>query len=216
MTTRPDGTPPAWRDHLLGIGLFLFIPCVLYLFVAQPEPIALSLAVGVTLMVGHRRLARPYMRSVAPRICLWTHRRLDTESAADFTVATGAGPQAARCLARHRDDIGRFLTFLRLFRPLLAAGIFGPLLLLLGTTATVALGFRPLLPLELVTAIFQLSVGLTVNLAAYGYLAIRRIDPELSVGFPAHNFFLLGIRALLWIFRVVGILWIVRGVRFFL
>jgi hypothetical protein len=31
------------------------------------------------------------------------------------------------------------------------------------------------------------------------------------VPFPAHNLFLLGVRNLLWIFRLVGAWWIVRG-----
>ncbi|MEO1084434.1 MAG: hypothetical protein AAFY88_09335 [Acidobacteriota bacterium] len=218
MESPRSGGPPPWRDHLEGVGLFLFIPVVLYLFVAKPEPIGASLIAGVVLMVGHRRVARPYMRRVAPRICLWTHRRLgaDEPEVSDFTLQTGAGPQDVRCLARHRDDIGRFFTFLRRFRPILALGIFAPLLFLLGTTAIVAFGARPLLPLDTATAIFQLSVGLTVNVAAYCYRLIRRIDPELRVGFPAHNFYLLGIRTLLWIFRIVGVVWIVRGVRYFL
>jgi hypothetical protein len=37
----------------------------------------------------------------------------------------------------------------------------------------------------------------------------------LPVPFPAHNFFLLGLRSLLWIFRLVGAWWIVRGLGFF-
>ncbi|MEM8996796.1 MAG: hypothetical protein AAGF23_18570 [Acidobacteriota bacterium] len=217
MERTRGSAPPPWRDHLEGVGLFLFIPIVLFLFVAKPEPLAASLIAGVVLMVGHRRVARPYMRRVAPRLCLWTHRRLDAVSETSaLTLHTGAGPQDVRCLARHRDDIGRFFTFLRVFRPVLALGIFAPLLFLLGTTAIVAFGARPLLPLETATAIFQLSVGLTVNLAAYGYLSILPIDAELRVGFPAHNFFLLGIRVLLWIFRIVGAVWIVRGARYFI
>ena len=41
-------------------------------------------------------------------------------------------------------------------------------------------------------------------------LAARERTP-LLVPFPAHNFFLLGVRNLLWIFRLVGIWWIWQG-----
>ena len=47
-----------------GIACFLFIPLVLYLYVVHPEPVALSTAAGVVLMLGHRLLARPYMQRV--------------------------------------------------------------------------------------------------------------------------------------------------------
>ncbi len=83
------------------------------------------------------------------------------------------------------------------------------------------------------TALFQLLVGLTVSAAAWGYLLQRRAGrggadsdgaaagaggagAPLPVPFPAHNFFLLGVRVLLWIFRLVGAWWIWRGASFFL
>lgn len=211
MSTRSD-QPPPWRDHAEGIALFLFIPLVLYLFVSRPEPLALSLAAGLVVMFAHRRIARPYMQKVAPRLCLWTHRRLDGETGvASIELHTGAGPQPARCLERHAEDVGRFFTCLRLLRPVLALGIFVPLALLLGMMALAATGFRPLMALDTATAIFQLSVGVTVNVASLGYLAVRRLDERIRVPVPAHNFFLLGIRPLLWIFRIVGLVWIVRG-----
>jgi hypothetical protein len=87
--------------------------------------------------------------------------------------------------------------------------------------------------LPAVTALFQLLVGLTVSAAAWGSLLLRREDgggaggdgagagsdgaaAPLPVPFPAHNFFLLGVRLLLWIFRLVGAWWIWRGAIFFL
>ena len=98
----------------------------------------------------------------------------------------------------------------------LAAGIFVPLLALLATLAAAAAGRS--VPLAGVTAFFQLAIGVTVNVAALAY----RFTPEpppgaaLAVPFPVHNFFLLGVRALLWIFRLVGLWWIWVGARYFL
>jgi len=36
------------------------------------------------------------------------------------------------------------------------------------------------------------------------------------VPFPVHNFFLLGIRNLLWVFRLIGLWWLWRGLAFVL
>jgi hypothetical protein len=66
------------------------------------------------------------------------------------------------------------------------------------------------------TALFQLVVGLTVNVAALGYLFLRPRATPVPVPFPVHNFFLLGVRTLLWIFRLVGIWWIWKGLSWFL
>jgi len=70
-------------------------------------------------------------------------------------------------------------------------------------------------PVELATAWFKLVVGLTVNLAALGYFFSRE-DSRLDVPFPVHNFFLLGVRILLWIFRLVGLWWIWQGLAYVL
>ena len=50
-----------------------------------------------------------------------------------------------------------------------------------------------------------------MNVAALGYLLVREHAP-IEVPFPAHNFFLLGVRNLLWIFRLVGLWWIWQGI----
>ena len=88
-----------------------------------------------------------------------------------------------------------------------------PLLLLLATLAAAASGLEA--PVEEVTAFFKLAIGITVNLAAFGYPFVRDRSPA-AVPFPAHNFFLLGVRNLLWVFRLVGIWWIWQGLRYFL
>lgn len=212
-STEPISSP--WKLSLLGILLFLFIPVVLFLFVRHPEPIWLSLVAGVVLMVGHRRLARPYMLRVLPVRCVWCNRipPAGGDGAETLELRTGGGELRARCCPGHREPAARYFTFLHRWRMVLRAGIFLPLLLLLGTLAAVAFGQDA--PLPAVTALFQGVVGVTVNLAAFGYRAVRPRLP-VEVPFPAHNFFLLGLRNLLWVFRIVGIWWIVISLRFFL
>ncbi|HXU46068.1 MAG TPA: hypothetical protein VN783_11125, partial [Thermoanaerobaculia bacterium] len=194
-----------------GLLLFLFIPAVLFLFVRHPAPIGGSLLAGIALMLGHRFLARPYMEQVRQAKCLWCNRLLPPEAPSEPLVLESGGERIeARCCPGHRGSAARFFTFLGAFRRPLALGIFAPLLALLAALAAAAFGRAGALPQ--VTAVFQLIVGLAVNFAAWGYLGLRERAPY-AVPFPAHNFFLLGVRNLLWVFRLVGIWWIWVGAR---
>jgi len=206
--------------QLLGIALFLFIPVVLFLFVRHPEPIAASLGAGVALMLGHRFLARPYMEAVRMRKCLWCNGRPRPEVETLPLLVGGRGKDGAahELLAavcpRHRDPAARFVSFLERARLPLRLGIFVPLLLLFAALVAAALGERRWL--DPTVALFQLLVGITVNVAAFGYFAATPHSSDRGSGparppFPAHNFFLLGIRNLLWVFRLVGIWWIAAG-----
>lgn len=189
--------------------LFLFIPLVLFLYVRHPEPIWASLIAGVVLMMGHRLLARPYMERALPVKCAWCNRVLPAEGGETLEL----GEIRARCCPGHRPPAAKLFAFLDFWRWVLRAGIFVPLLLLLATLAAAAFGLQP--PLDEVTAFFKLAVGITVNLAAFGYLFVQPRSPA-AVPFPVHNFFLLGVRNLLWVFRLVGIWWIWQGLRHFL
>lgn len=211
MRTAP---PRPLRLQLLGALLFLFIPLVLFLYVRHPEPVGLSLGAGVILMVGHRRLARPYMQRALPWKCIWCNRVLPEGEGEVLELRAGAETLPARCCAGHREPAARCFTFLHAWRWPLRLGIFVPLLVLLVALAAAALG-REIVPLPAVTAFFQLAIGITVNLAALGSLFVRERAP-LEVPFPVHNFFLLGVRTLLWIFRLLGIWWIWKGLAYFL
>lgn len=193
--------------------LFLFIPLVLFLFVRHPEPVGMSLIAGLVLMAGHRRLARPYMERVLPVKCAWCNRMLPAGEGEALELRSGEREIRARCCAGHREPAARFFAFLESWRWPLRLGIFVPLLILLGTLAATAFGRQaPLALLADTTALFQLVVGITVNVAALGSLWTASRSP-VSVPFPVHNFFLLGVRNLLWVFRLVGIWWIWAGLR---
>jgi hypothetical protein len=195
--------------YATGVLLFLFIPVVLFLFVRHPAPVGVSLAAGVALMIGHRFLARPYMERAREVKCLWSNR-VPPREPVDLELRAGGGRTvAARCCARHRAPAARFFSFVHLWRWPLRLGIFLPLLFLLTALAVSAAG-QPA-PVPFATHWFKLVVGITVNVAAFGYLAARERSP-LAVPFPVHNFFLLGVRNLLWIFRLVGIWWIWQGI----
>lgn len=210
--------PVVFRVQGQGVLLFLFIPTVLYLFVQHPEPVSGSLGVGVALMVLHRFLARPYMVRVAPHKCLWSNRRLGPEDGEPVEIHHRSGVQRARCLSCHAPRLRRFFAFVDRFRGPLAIAVFGPLLLLLVGLGLAAAGVEPPIPLKTITGIFQLVIGVTVNVAAWApflgsFAGEAKNDAPLRMTFPIHNFFLLGVSNLLWIFRLVGAWWIVVGLR---
>lgn len=204
MTISEPNAPNRVLVYATGVLLFLFIPVVLFLFVRHPEPVGLSLLAGVVLMMGHRFLARPYMARVLPVKCVWCNR-VPPLGAETLPLRSGGRTLEARCCPAHRKPAAQFFSFLHAWRWPLRLGIFIPLLFLLVALATSAAG-QPA-PVGVATTWFKLIVGVTVNVAAFGYLASPEREP-LGVPFPAHNFFLLGVRNLLWVFRLVGIWWI--------
>lgn len=211
-------SPTATTATLLGVALFLFIPLVLFLFVAHPVPVGGSLAAGIAIMVAHRFLALPYLRATRARKCVWCNRYFDERRPAVRAVlleqASGPGraaPLELLACAAHVDPARRFFGFLERWRLPLRLGIALPLLTLLGALAAFALGRFDWT--EPATQLFRLAVGLTVNVAALGpWLGAPR--EQSRAAFPVHNFYLLGLRAILWIFRLVGIWWIVLGARY--
>jgi hypothetical protein len=212
---RSESAPLTLR--LTGVLLFGFIPLVLWLYVGHPQPLGLSLAAGVALMIGHRFLARPYMLGALPRKCLWCNRVVSETALPGpalpeaVPLESAAGAVTARCCTGHGTPVRRFFTFVERHRLPLAAGIFAPLLFLLGSLLAAVLGIEA--PVDLATDVFRLVVGVTVNVAAWGWLTVPATGARRAprVPFPLHNFFLLGVRSLLWVFRLVGTWWIWVG-----
>lgn len=209
------------RATLLGIVLFLFIPVVLFLFVAHPRPVAASLGAGLLLMVGHRFLARPYMLATRPHKCVWCNRFFTAgeggarapHRAVELAQGGALPPLELLACAAHVAPARRFFAFVDRCRQPLRLGIGLPLGLLLGSLIAFSAGVGDWTASA--TALFRLAVGLAVHLAALGpWLGAPR--ERSSAAFPVHNFYLLGIRAILWIFRLVGIWWIVAGGSYWL
>lgn len=167
-------------------------------------------------MALHRRLALPYFRAVRPRSCAWCRRPLSgtaTEGTSALALDVGDATLEVLACPRHVEPTRRFFTFLDRARWPLRLGIGVPLLALLAALADAALGApRFLAP---ATEAFRLLIGITVHVAAAGGLLVTPAT-RARAAFPVHNFYLLGIRAILWIFRIVGIWWIVAAGRYWL
>ena len=197
--------------QLAGLGLFLFIPLVLFLFVRHPRPVGLSLAVGIVLMIGHRFLARPYMERVRQLKCIWCNRVLSSEAPSEtVAIGTDSGPVEFVACRGHAAPAERFFAWVDRLRLLLRLGIGVPLVALLALLAIAATGAVD--ATGIATDAFRLVIGLTVNLAALGPFVGSGVGTP-RAAFPLHNFTLLGVRAILWIFRLIGIWWIWEGAR---
>jgi hypothetical protein len=215
MTSAP--TPSAGRLQLQGVLLFLFVPLVLFLFVRHPEPIAASLGAGVVLMVGHRRLARPYLFRARGALCVWCHRALPAD-AEPVRLAETSGPLELLACPAHAIPGRRLAAHLGQKRWFFRLAIGLPLLALLaGLALAAATGAAGAPWLDDLTRAFQLAIGIVVQLIALPLLwpANPGREPQ-PTAFPPHNLHLLGMRALLWVLRLVGVVWIVIGARHFL
>lgn len=197
---------------LQGAALFLFIPLVLFLLLRQPLGPGLSVAAGVAIMAGHRFLAAPWMAKFADVRCLWCGR-VGVHSHFEV-LAGGRCWTMSACSEEHAGAVARFLRFLQRFRAPIAAGIFLPLAWLLVASLASAAGW-PLLPHDTNALGFRVVVAATVVGAASIPFASAGWKPAppgpLRCPFPLHNLFLLGIRNVLWVFRIVGVWWLVDG-----
>jgi hypothetical protein len=195
-----------------GLLLFLFVPLVLVLLLRQPVGPGWSVAIGLAVMFGHRLLAAPWMAKFADVRCLWCGR----VGAGRIlpVVASGREWQMTACSEAHATLIARFLRFIFRFRALIGIGIFLPLGWLVIASLAAAAGW-PLLPHTTNAVGFRVVVAATVVSASIAPFvgAVSASVPEspLRCPFPLHNLFLLGIRNVLWVFRLVGAWWLIDG-----
>jgi hypothetical protein len=194
---------------LQGMALFVFIPLVLWLFLAQPMGPGWSLVLGIGIVIGHRAVAGPWALRRARERCLWCGR--PGHATREMPVLSGGRTVVfGVCDERHEDSARRFFGFVNGHRVLIGLGIFVPLLVLLGGTLLRSLGFSSL-PHDINARQFRVIVAATVVLAS---LAYRTAPPSLEPrsAFPVHNLFLLGIGNTLWVFRLVGAWWLATEV----
>jgi len=218
----PPPARPALRvsDRLAGVLLFLPVPLVLWLFTRQPLGPWASLGTGVLLVLTHRLYARPFALSRAGRRCLWCGGRAGEGPCVFVDEPLGRTSWRA-CGAEHASALLRTLGWAAGHSRLLALGILGTLALFLSGAVAAALG-RPawLEPADPV-ALFRLGVALTV--LPFGWLAPGSQTsaafgpgpdeslPARRLPFPVHIQALLGTLWVVWLFRLVGLWWLVAS-----
>jgi len=208
----PVRTPPPadGGDRLLGLLLFLPVPLVLFLFTARPLGPWLSLGLGVAIMLTHRFYARPFAVSRGDRRCLWCGGaagggpRVELEEPLGRTSWRACGEGHASCLAR---TLGWAAERSRV----LALGILGTLALFLCGAAGAALGWPSWLEPADPVAVFRLGIALTVLPLGWMAGGSQAEGPTRRLPFPVHIQALLGTLWVMWLFRLVGLWWLVAA-----
>jgi hypothetical protein len=191
--------------HVRGILLFAFIPLTLYLFVQHPLGIVISFSIGLFFMFTHRFAAAPFMERHREARCLWCGRAAPGRAAIDVATRRSAR-RFAVCGVRCEANVRAFAGFVDAHRRAIAVAIFVPLGYYLAAGFAAA-AFGAGLPEEVNRCLLQAPIALTVVLVALLYRRGR--SPQAPrVPFPIHNLFLLGIRATLAVFLVMGLVWL--------
>ena len=198
------------RTRLAGVGLFAFIPLVLALYLRMPLGAGPSIVLGIAIMLGHRRLARPFMDRHLDARCFWCGRDLlDAGTAAPFR--SGRETIAARgCSAAHAANVVAFARAVATVKLALLALIAVPVVVYLAN-ALVSLGGVTWIPLEAARLAFKIPIALAVVTVSLVWPVGRRLAREPAIDLPAHNLSLLGVSWTLWIFRIVGVYWLVEA-----
>lgn len=206
--------------------LFLPVPIVLVLFTRLPLGPIVSLGVGLLMMLTHPLYTRPWVLRNAERRCLWcgksrTDRDGDSRRTSDTSLAVKDPRGRAtfhHCSGQHRGASERTLSFARRFRAGLRLGVLGSLLTLVVVIVVCALQQGNGLEPQDGVAAFQIGVALAV--LPLGWWGSRGHESPLSSNdarapFPIHIAATIGITGVLWLFRIIGLLWLVQGIRYF-
>lgn len=204
----------------LGILLFLPVPLVLFLFTRAPLGILPSLGIGVLLMATHRLYARPWALARADRRCLWCGA--DVAPSAPGTVDPDPIRLAAEdplgraewraCRAEHSQRLQAVLGWAASHGRALSLGILGTLAVFLAWALASGLGWLARPAFEDAVAFFRLGIALSV--LPLGWLATRtQAEPaeNFRAPFPLHVPALIGLNTVLWLFRLVGLLWLAQA-----
>ncbi len=196
-------------DRLVGILLFLPVPAVLVLFTRAPLGLVASFALGIALMGTHRLYARPWAVRRAARRCLWCAGAVHGPRPLHVAEPGGTNAGWCACCPAHADRALRLLAWAQRTRGLLVAGILGGLVVLLAGTALAARGMLgPVVPRD-AADVFRLMVALAVlPLGWIGPISALPRGP-VTVPFPVHIQALVGSLVVAWLFRLVGLWWLV-------
>ena len=170
-------------------------------------------------MLTHRLYARPFALARAGRRCLWCGGPAGEGPGVDVDEPLGRTSWRA-CGAAHASVLLRTLGWAAARSRLLALGILGTLALFLCGAVAAALGRPAWLEPEDPVALFRLGIALTV--LPFGWLApgsqaggdhglAPESRPTSRLPFPVHIQALLGTLWVVWLFRLVGLWWLVAA-----
>jgi hypothetical protein len=190
-----------------GILLFLPVPIVLWLFTRAPLGVPVSLGLGVVLMVTHRFYARPFALRHAQERCLWCGG--GSGDGPQLEVRDPLGVVAWRaCTPAHRDLVARLVTWAGAHARALKVGILGTLALFLPMSLLADQGWLGPATYADAVALFRLAIAASVLALALLFRGAPAAVDRLHSPFPLHIQALIGSAAVLWLFRLVGVAWL--------
>ena len=191
-----------------GILLFLPVPIVLWLFTRAPLGVPVSLGLGVVLMVTHRLYARPFALRHAQERCLWCGGGPGDGPQIEVRDPLGVVTWRA-CTPAHRDLVARLVTWADAHARALKVGILGTLALFLPMSLLADRGRLGPATYADAVAIFRLAIAASVLTLALRFRdALPAAVDRLRSPFPLHIQALIGSAAVLWLFRLVGVAWL--------
>ncbi len=198
------------RLRALGLLLFLPVPLVLWLLTSQALGVGWSVAVALALVLTHRSYARPFALRHAESRCLWCGT-----SGANLMIEAhepDASTRWAACGAHHADSLRRVLGWTARRSTFLRVGVLGTLALFLSGLLLASTGrLGSLLPADAV-AFFRIGISLTVLPLGWTAADSRHKTEEGGrLPFPLHIQGLIGTWSVLWLFRLVGLVWLALG-----
>jgi hypothetical protein len=188
---------------------------VLWLFTRTPLGTVGSLGLGVLVMATHGLFARPFALARAGRRCLWCGGAAGDGPRLEIVDPLGTRTWRA-CSERHGERLARVLGWAGAHARFLRTGILGALGIFLLAMPFAGIGRLGPVSGDDVVAIFKLGVSSTV--LPFGWLAAWRGSPAAgppAVPLPVHMQALIGTWAVLWLFRLVGLLWLFQSVAHF-
>jgi hypothetical protein len=201
--------------RVAGVLLFLPVPLVLFLFTRAPLGVLVSLGVGVVLTLTHRLYARPWALSRAAGRCLWCggSALVASPTGTQLSIEEPFGRSVWRaCGEPHARSLRRVLGWAARRAPLLKLGILGTLAVFVAWGSAAGFGWLGPLAFGDAVAFFRLGIALTV--LPLGWLAARATPAPvetLRAPFPLHVPALIGLWAVLWLFRLIGLVWLIQG-----
>jgi hypothetical protein len=204
-------------NRLAGVLLFLPVPLVLFLFTRAPLGILPSLGVGVLLVLTHRLYARRWALSNASTRCLWCGADISPDAASTLAlvVEDPLGRASWRaCDEAHARSERAVLAWSQRHGLFLKVGILGTLVVFLAWALAAGLGWLNREAFGDAVTFFRLAIAVSVlTLATLAPRALLdgRADVVRSP-FPVHLSALIGLGFVLWLFRLVGLLWLVQGI----
>jgi hypothetical protein len=200
-----------------GLLLFLPVPLVLFLFTRAPLGILWSLGLGVTLVLTHRFYARPWALARSNTRCLWCGADVspDAAPAPALEIVDPLGRASWRtCSEAHARSERAVLGWAQRHGAFLKLGILGTLAVFVAWALAAGLGWLGGRSFADAVAFFRLAVAATVLMLAW---LAPRFEPgdtatAVQAPFPVHLSALIGLGFVLWLFRLVGLIWLAQGV----